>query len=306
MHEIYRSTAKIRMHHQPVHSSAEHPLTARKTDLSADQIQLLVLDIDGTIAGADNTIREPVLKAIRAVQAKGIQVAIATGRTYQSALRFYEDVGSTLPLMVYQGALVKDPTTGQVHRHWTVPKNLALKLLDDFEQPDLRPLLSVHFYIDDQLYVREVTPETAKYVSRSIIQPIAVGDLRRNLAIEPTKILALSDDVALMNEVFNHLQRRYPPTDLYLTKSTPNFVEATHPQVSKGSAVRYLAEEYLGIRAENVMAIGDNLNDLEMIEYAGIGVAMEDAPDVVKQKAAWVAPGVEMDGAATAIEAFLL
>jgi len=273
--------------------------------LPAD-IKLLVLDIDGTIAGVENEIRQPVIHAIRAAQAKGIKVAIATGRMYCAALRFHEAVGSTLPLLAYQGAWIQEPATQTIHRHWTVPKSLVLQLLDYFEQPELRSLLSVHFYINDQLYVRELTPETKEYAKRSGVQPIPVGDLRTALIAEPTKVLALSDDTALITTLLGSLQSRYTPAELYLTKSVATFFEATNPLVSKGTAVRYLAEEYLGLKAENVMAIGDNFNDVEMIEYAGIGVAMGNAPDAVKALANWVAPDVEKDGSAAAIEEFLL
>lgn len=269
-------------------------------------IQLLVLDIDGTIAGESNEIREPVKQAVRAAQAKGIQVAIATGRMYQSALRFYQDLGATLPLMVYQGALIRDPATETVHRHWTVPAHLANALLDYFEQPQLRTKLSVHFYINDQLYVREITPETADYLTRSTIQAIPVGDLRKTLHQEPTKVLALADDVELIDTLLIELRQRYLPTELYLTKSVATFFEATNPLVNKGTAVKYLAEEYLGLQPENVMVVGDNFNDLEMIQYAGIGVAMGNAPEPVKAIANWVAPNVEADGVAAAIEEFLL
>ncbi|MDX2243867.1 MAG: Cof-type HAD-IIB family hydrolase [Leptolyngbyaceae cyanobacterium bins.302] len=288
----------------------QQPVTRRQSssvgELSVKDIQLLVLDIDGTIAGQSNEIREPVKKAVKAVQAKGIQVAIATGRTYQSALRFYQDLGATLPLMVYQGALIKDPITATIHRHWTVPQSLAAELLDYFEQPALRSQLSVHFYINDQLYVREMTRETEDYLSRSTISAIAVGDLRTTLHQEPTKVLALAEDVDLIDTLLMNLRQKYLPTDLYLTKSVATFFEATHPLVNKGTAVQYLAEEYLKLQPDNVMVVGDNFNDLEMIQYAGIGVAMGNAPDGVKAVANWIAPDVEMDGVAGAIEEFLL
>ncbi|MBW4582996.1 MAG: Cof-type HAD-IIB family hydrolase [Tildeniella nuda ZEHNDER 1965/U140] len=270
------------------------------------EIKLLVLDIDGTIAGVSNEIRKPVIEAVRAAQAKGVQVAIATGRMYRAAIRFHEAIGSTLPLMAYQGALIQDPRTDTVYRHWTVPKSLVLQLLDYFEQPELRSLLSVHFYINDQLYVREITAETKEYAIRSNVQPIPIGDLRTALTTEPTKVLALSDDVDLISTLLGNLQSLYTPAELYLTKSVATFFEATNPLVSKGTAVRYLAEEHLGLKAENVMAIGDNFNDVEMIEYAGVGVAMGNAPAPVQALANWVAPDVEKDGAAAAIEAFLL
>lgn len=272
----------------------------------ADTIRLLVLDIDGTIAGVNNDVREPVKQAVRAVQARGIQVAIATGRMYRSAVRFHRAIGSTLPLMAYQGALIQDPATNTVHRHWTVPASLCLQLLDYFEQPDLRDLLSVHVYINDQLYVRELTAETLLYGERSEVQPIAVGDLRQALTTEPTKILAMSDDIAVIGNLLGSLRSRYTPAELYLTTSVATFFEATNPQVNKGTAVRYLAEDYLGLQPEQVMTIGDNFNDLEMLQYAGISVAMGDAPADVQAAATWVAPSVEADGAAVAIEKFLL
>ncbi|MCC5667223.1 Cof-type HAD-IIB family hydrolase [Nostoc sp. CHAB 5784] len=286
---------------------------ASATDLASNDhqaatkdIKLLVLDIDGTIAGHSNTISEPVKQAIVAAQARGIQVAIATGRMYRSALRFHQDIGSTLPLMAYQGAWIQDPITRKIHRHWAVSREIAHQLLDYFEQPELRSLLSVHFYINDQLYVREVTRETQIYAERSGITPIPVGDLRQALTNEPTKILALCDDTDVIDKLLGNLRRQYTPAELYLTTSVATFFEATNASVNKGTAVRYLAEELLGLELANVMAIGDNFNDVEMLEYVGLGVAMGNAPAGVQAIAQWVAPSVEEDGAAVAIEKFLL
>jgi len=270
------------------------------------EIKLLVLDIDGTIAGESNTINPNVKQAVLAAQNRGIPVAIATGRMYRSALRFHQDIGSTLPLLAYQGAWIQDPATGQLHRHWCVPPATAHRLLDYFEQPQLKSLLSVHFYINDCLYVREITPETEIYAQRSGIEATAVGDLRRVLSNAPTKVLALSDDTEVIDRLLGNLRQQYTPAELYLTKSVATFFEATNPLVNKGTGVRYLAEELLKIDAINVMAIGDNFNDLEMLEYAGLGVAMGNAPVDVQAVAQWVAPSIEQDGAAVAIEKFLL
>jgi hypothetical protein len=290
----------------PELSTANQLASLEAIDLDALDIQLLVLDIDGTIAGRSNDIREPVKQAIRSARTKGIQVAIATGRMYCSALRFHEAVGSTLPLLAYQGAWIQDPATQQLYRHLPLSRTSAEQLLDYFESEALRSLLSVHFYINDQLYVREITNETKIYAQRANIQPQAVGDLRKVVASEPTKILALSDDTAIIDQLWGSLRQHYTPAELYLTKSVATFFEATHPAANKGAAVRYLAEELLGLEARNVMAIGDNFNDLEMLEYAGLGIAMGNAPAAVQEVAQWVAPSVEEDGAATAIEAFVL
>ncbi|MFO5475755.1 MAG: Cof-type HAD-IIB family hydrolase [Dolichospermum sp.] len=277
-----------------------------KASAGVNDIKLLVLDIDGTITGHSNTLSVTVKEVIAAVQAKGIKVTIATGRMYCSALRFHREIGSTLPLIAYQGAWIQDPGNDKIHRHLPVSREITQQLLEYFEQPDLRSLLSVHFYINDQLYVREITKETDNYQQRCGVTAIPVGDLRQLLDHEPTKILALSEDANLTQQLLADLRLRYKPTDLYLTTSVPTFLEAANTHVNKGHAVRYLAEEMLGLESHHVMTIGDNFNDVEMLSYAGISVAMGNAPPEVQAIANWVAPSIELDGAAVAIEKFLL
>jgi len=273
-------------------------------------IRLLVLDIDGTIAGQSNQISLRVREAIRQVQQRGIEVAIATGRMYQSALRFHQALGSTLPLMAYQGAYIKHPQSQTLHRHTPLPRQLALEILAFLAPLEAQQELSIHLYIDDQLHVRAIIDDTEAYAERSGIRPVAAGDLtqllERNTAIETTKLLTLSNNIPLLSDLLDKLSHRYPDTDLYLTRSVEYFVEATHAQANKGEAVRYLAEELLDLKPDQVMTVGDNFNDLEMLRYAGLGVAMGDAPAAVKQAADWVAPGVEQDGVAVALEQFLL
>jgi Cof subfamily protein (haloacid dehalogenase superfamily) len=270
-------------------------------------IRLLVLDLDGTTVGASNQIQPAVKQAIQAAQAQGVQVAIATGRMFRSALKFHQELALSLPLMAYQGAWIQDPATAEIHRHLTLTQAAAQALLDYFEQPDLRDQLSVHFYINDQLYVRQLNAESTEYAARSGIPATAVGDLRQLLGEAnpaPTKVLAIGDP-ALIDHLLADLRQRYPASELYFTKSVPTFFEATHPQVNKGTAVQYLAEQVLRLHPEQVMTIGDNFNDLEMIQYAGVGVAMGNAPDAVKAAANWVAPTVEAQGVAVAIGQFI-
>ncbi|MEG4225006.1 Cof-type HAD-IIB family hydrolase [Microcoleus sp. N9_B2] len=286
--------------------TASNPANATDRPFDTADIQLLVVDIDGTIAGLSNTIREPVKQAILAAESRGVKVAVATGRMYRSALRFHRDIGSTLPLICYQGAWIQDHATQKRLRHLPLSKQTALQLLDHFEEPHLRSLLSINFYIDDQLYVPEITAATRIYAERSGIEPIVIKDLRRDLPGEPTKVLALCENPGVLDGLLSSMRQRYTPAELYLTRSVATFFEATHPLANKGDAVQYLAEELLGLQAANVMAIGDNFNDVEMIAYAGVGVAMGNAPDGVKAGADWVAPDVEEDGVAAAIEQFVL
>ena len=285
--------------------SAINPLPSSPNALTA-KIRLVVLDIDGTIAGQSNEVSTEVIDAIQAVKEQGMQVAIATGRMYRSALYFAQAIGADLPIICYNGAWIQDPRTQERLRHLPVPINLAQELLDYCEQPERKASLEVHFYLDDELYVREVTEETRLYIERSRIQANAVGDLRNILGQAPTKVLAMSSQPEVAKTLLSTLQQHYSQDELYLTQSNPYFFEACHPGASKGKAVRYLVEEVLNLQAENTIAIGDNFNDLEMLQYAAVGVAMGDAPAEVQAQADWVAPNVEADGVVSTLEKFIL
>lgn len=268
-------------------------------------IRLLVLDIDDTIAGKSNTVSQGVKQAIKLAQSQGIKVALATGRMYYSAKRFHDLIASDLPIVAYNGAWIQCPVTGVRHHHFPVSSEIAYQLFDYLKQPTWSKKLEIHCYINDRLYVQEVTAKTEIYRRRSGIEPVLVEDLRSILDQETTKILAIGEPQSI-GDLLSNLQQIYPREKLYLTQSTPIYFEATHPHASKGFGVRFLAEDLLGITSEQVLAIGDNFNDLEMLEYAGFGVAMANAPEAVKAVAQWVAPDVENDGVAMAIKKFLL
>jgi Cof subfamily protein (haloacid dehalogenase superfamily) len=270
------------------------------------EIKLLVVDIDGTIAGKSNQVNPRVKAAIKAAQDRGIRVGIATGRMYKSALRFHHEIGADVPIMAYQGAWIQDPMTGITHRHQPVPVEIARELIDYFEQSHLLDRLSIHVYRDDCLYVRDINADTELYIGRSGIGVSPVADLRTVLTHQPTKILAMSEDIDLIDKLRLDLRQRYTPDQLHVTTSVPIFLETTQSGVNKASAIDYVAQELLGIAAENVLAIGDNYNDVEMIAYAGVGVAMGNAPTDVQSLADWVAPDIEADGVAVAIEKFIL
>ena len=268
-------------------------------------IRLLVLDIDDTIAGRSNTVSDQVRQAIKLVQSKGIRVALATGRMYYSAKRFHELIASDLPIVAYNGAWIQCPLTGVRHHHFPVNSDISYQLFDYFQQSNWSNKLEIHCYIDDRLYVQEITKKTEIYRQRSGIEPVLVEDLRSILEQETTKILAIGEPKSI-GKLLSSLQAIYPREKLYLTQSTPIYFEATHPQASKGFGVRFLAEKLLGITSDQVMAIGDNFNDLEMLEYAGLGIAMGSAPEAVKKVSQWVTTDVEEDGVAVAINKFLL
>lgn len=268
-------------------------------------IRLLVLDIDGTIVDESNRIRDSVAQAIYSAQRRGVAVALATGRRYGSSLHAYDSIGSTLPLICYEGALIRVPNTGFVHRHWPLESRVAAQMLDYTERLRLNGRLSVHFYIQDDLYISNLNDASIKYFEGSKVEPIIVSDLRQLLNQATTKVMALSVDVQVIARLSSHLKNSYCRTQVNQHKSV-RFLEAFHPAVNKRLAVSYLAEEIMALRPENVMAIGDDFTDIEMIQYAGIGVAMGNAPVAVKAFADWVTTTIENDGVARAVERWIL
>ncbi|WP_287129913.1 Cof-type HAD-IIB family hydrolase [Candidatus Cyanaurora vandensis] len=263
-------------------------------------IKLVALDLDGTVLGEAPVITVAVVQAIAAVQARGIPVVIVTGRMHRSALPYHQQIQSPLPLISYQGALIKDPQDGRVVRHLKVPRSLALDILSYLQAHQM----TVHLYLNDNLYIQgPPQPWNLSYAERTGVPLTVVPDLARRITEDPTKLLAFWDQDT--TELWAELQQKYAPSELYLTRSTNQFIEATHPQANKGAAVAYLVET-LGLVPDQVLAIGDYFNDLEMIRFAGVGIAMATAPRLVQAEADWVAPPVTEDGVAVALHKFIL
>jgi len=272
---------------------------------TAADVRLLVLDIDGTIVDESNRMRDSVAQAIHSAQRRGVAVAIATGRLYQTSLHAYDSIGSTLPLICCEGALIREPNTGVVHRHWPLEPRVAAQMLDYTERLSLIGRLSVHFYIKDNLYVSNLNDAAIKYFEGSRVEPIVVSDLRQLLNRATTKVMVLSDDVQAIARLSSQLKNSHSRTQVKKYKSI-TLLEAFHPAVNKRLAVSYLAEEILALQPENVMAVGDDFTDIAMLQYAGIGVAMGNAPVAVKASADWVTTTIEKDGVARAVERWIL
>lgn len=192
-------------------------------------ITLLVLDLDGTIVGRQLQVSDAVIGAIRRVRERGVRVAVATGRMYRAALPFYRLVGSDLPLVSYQGALVKDPLDGRVLLHRPVPIERTLEVLAFLEGEEL----AVHLYLNDTLYVRELTAASRRYGERTGVTP---GGGRSAPGVDggTDQDFGAHPGEAATDRLLGALRERYAPETLYLTKSDPTFVEVAHPRSTKG------------------------------------------------------------------------
>ena len=271
---------------------------------TASDIRLLVLDLDGTIVDRSNHIKDSVVQAVDAVKRRGVAVAIATGRRYQSSLPAYDLIGSTLPLICYEGGLIRERSTGFTHRHWPLGPHVLAQILDLTERLNLDGRLSIHFHIEDDLYVSNLNDASSKFFEGSTVVPIVVSDMRPLLNRATTKAMVLSDDGEVITRLSTQLKNSHSRTRVTEYKSI-TLLEAFDPAVNKRLAVSCLAEEIMKLRPENVMAVGDDFTDIEMLQYAGIGVAMGNAPAAVKDCADWVTATIEEDGVARAVERWI-
>jgi Cof subfamily protein (haloacid dehalogenase superfamily) len=222
-------------------------------------------------------------------------VIVVTGRMFQ-AVRPY--LTGPEPVVCYQGAVVADPTTGEFLRHIPIPLDLAREAIAAIQEEGY----GLNCYVDDELYVAEVTPEAARYASFQQIELHVVGPLLEWLRKPPTKLVVVGDAQRL-DELGARLRARFDAR-LFIAKSLPFFLEFAHPEVSKGSGLQFVAD-HVGFTSEETVAFGDGENDLELLDWAGYAVAVENAHPLVKARANLVCPSVQEEGVAQVIEAFL-
>ncbi len=232
------------------------------------------------------------------MRAAGSHVIIVTGRMFRSTRPYALEAGLDDPLVCYQGAVVADPLTGVFLRHVPIPRAVALEAIDAVVEAGFH----VNCYVDDVLYVAEVTPEARAYADFQDLEIHAVGDLRTWLHADPTKLVAVGvpEELDALEDV---LKPRFRGR-LFVSKSLPHFLEFAHPDVSKGSGLAFVAER-LGFTAAETVACGDGENDRELLDWAGFGVAVANAHEEILRRADLVVPPVQEEGVALLFEAFV-
>lgn len=262
--------------------------------------KLIAADLDGTLMGEDAIISPKVKDAVLQAMEKGVKFTIATGRAFGSTCPFAQELRVNAPLICYQGGLIKDHLSGQVICEQSLPLPLAQKVIRFTQQRGLY----LNVYMDDgRAYTERVSPEASYYtaVAKEAIYP--VGDMLAFLDCDPMKfIIVLSNDGAT-ESLIAELEALFAGR-MRFVRSYPKFVEGIPLSVSKGHALARLAD-HLGISLEETIGIGDNDNDLELVERAGLGVAMGNASPVVKAAADYIAPPIDKDGVAEVIERFV-
>lgn len=259
--------------------------------------KLIAIDLDDTLLRKDLTISPRAKKAIQGAIDQDVLVTFATGRMYCSALPYALDLSLDLPLITYQGALVKYADGREVY-HRPIQLDIA-KAVIDFAKPTG---IHINAYIDDELYMDDVTTWGQKYAAFAKT-PVHYLEELNALHKDPTKILFIGESADL-DVLAQQLIEEFS-TAINVTKSKDIFLEISHPLGTKGNALKELAHS-LQISREQVIAIGDNMNDLDMIQYAGCGVAVENAVEPLKAAADMIVKSNDDDGVAEAIEQLVL
>ena len=191
-----------------------------------------------------------------------------------------------------------DPKTGTWLLHEPIPLELAREAIGAVEDEGF----ALNCYVDDDLYVAAITDHARSYADFQSIPLHEVGDLRGWIERPPTKLVVV-DDPDRLDALRPRLEERFGGR-LYIAKSLPYFLELASPTISKGSGLAFVSE-HLGFTAERTVAFGDGENDLELLDWAGFGIAVENANEGLKARADWVCPSAEEEGVAQVIEALL-
>src|SRR5439155_7129837 len=210
-------------------------------------VALVATDLDRTLIAEDALLRPRTRRALEAARDAGLHMIVVTGRMFRSVRPYLEQAGLTDPVICYQGAVVADPVSGEFLRHVPVPREVALEAIEAVVAAGFH----INCYVNDLLYVAEVTPEARAYADFQGLEIHEVGPLHEWLHDDPTKLVAVGDPAAL-DTLEAELKPRFRGR-LIVSKSLPYFLEFAHPDVSKGSGLQFVANR-LGFTAAETVA----------------------------------------------------
>ncbi|WP_405381442.1 Cof-type HAD-IIB family hydrolase [Phascolarctobacterium sp.] len=262
------------------------------------EIKLIASDMDDTLLNKDCQISERNAAAIRRAIAAGKIFLIATGRMYVSVRKYAEKLSLDVPLVTYNGALVKSSASGKVFYEHKMNLDTANEVLAYCKEKGYY----LQLYCGDEILIKEENDNSRMYTKIIGIQTHAIGDALYHTEVAPYKILIMTKPEEF-NEVWQQIAEKFQGK-LDVTSSKDNFLELMEPGVNKWEAVKNVAASY-GVKPEEIMCIGDSNNDVKMIANAGIGVAVANAKDSVKQHAKIVTASNDQDGVAMVIDMIL-
>lgn len=262
-------------------------------------IKMLVLDIDGTIMSDDLKISGKIKRYLKLLVQNGIKVVIATGRMYSSAIKITKELEIDTPLICYQGALIKDTKNDKTLYEIPLDENIAREVIEDLKKENV----FMNIYINDELLVETETQYIKDYAKSKKVSYRVVNDFNQIEFKKLNKILAIDYNPDKIIELIDKLKQKYS-AKLYVVKSTPYYCEICNVKATKGNAVRFLADKW-NIKQDEIMAAGDQDNDIEMLLASGVKVAMGNATENLKKVADYITDSVENEGVSKAIKKYI-
>jgi Cof subfamily protein (haloacid dehalogenase superfamily) len=246
--------------------------------------RLAAIDLDGTLLGPDKKISEENSAAVRRLIEFGTKVIIASGRRHQNSVRFQRQLQLDGPIIACQGGLIRDGESGNVIEAHFLPQTVAREITKEGERLGVQ----VIYYHLDHLYVPERNNEWIElYESRVAEKTETLLDLDQLDGRRALKLVWYGDP-SLLEKIRPELAKRYREKVDLLSTEKEN-LEFMPRGINKASALAKVAEQ-LGVRAEDVLAFGDGENDVQMLLWAGAGVAMRHGNSAAIAAARFASP----------------
>ena len=259
-------------------------------------VRMIALDLDNTLLTSESTLSPRTLAALREATARGVLVVLASGRMVEAMRDLAEEIPVNAPLIAFNGALAWDLKAERAVARFPLACEDAKAICRMAEERALH----IQAYPDGG-YFYERENEFSRYYEEKIHHAGKALGIRMSefITTDVNKLLIVAPEETC-SEMIPEFQRAFEGKASFF-RSRPVYIEIVHPSVNKGRALEALARA-LNVPREQVIAFGDEDNDLPMLEYAGVGYAMENAKPEVKARADRIAPHFAQDGVAQVIE----
>lgn len=264
-------------------------------------IRLAAFDIDQTLVSNDLILSPRLKRAIACAQERGVTITLVTGRGTRFTTQVAHEFGLSAPVVCYQGGLVYDILAGRALHEVLLPQEMLPYIVAAMEQYGW----NLHFEAANHLYLPRVSNHPPIYFEFVRVTPWSrVDNLLTDLPCAPNKFIVTANHPSERDRLIVEMEQAFDG-QINVIPSHPYLVEGLPAGVDKGQGLAWLAG-YLGIDSAEVLAVGDNDNDVPMLEWAGVGVAVGNCSPAACAAADWIAPPVQEDGAALAIEKYIL
>ncbi|HWQ79335.1 MAG TPA: Cof-type HAD-IIB family hydrolase [Anaerovoracaceae bacterium] len=261
--------------------------------------KLIAIDLDDTLLNDEGYVSEENKAAIRRASKAGVKVVIVSGRTYASTKQYIRELAMPDLTVSLNGAYIQDPADDRLVAGFPVDMGIAGQILKDIEPFQVH----VNFYSGERVFCQGVSEEAVWYGRFNRIEIDYVDSLAELSKTVPAGKLLMKADREKLEPIKELLEKKYGDR-LNIVFSKPYFLEATDKEASKGASLLKVAEMY-AINPSEVIAIGDGENDLSMIGNAGLGIAVANAKDNIKEAAGFVTLSNNESGVAYAINKFI-